>query len=86
MEGTVAPLHTSVGGVGVGVGATISFCPPSEQILDRWLDHAPESGYDTFGGENSGWIASGQTNSMAQSSSASPYAYSPAADSIIRIR
>ena len=65
---------------------TISFCPPAERLLDRWLDHAPENEYEAFGGNNSGWIASGQVNSIAPSSSTNPYPYIPAGDSIIRIR
>jgi hypothetical protein len=58
----------------------ISICPATKRILDRRHDHAPENEYDAFGGENSGWIASGQVNSMAPSSSANPWRFIPAGE------
>lgn len=62
------------------VAETISFCAASDRILDRTLDHTPENENDTFGGENSGWIASGQINSMTPSSSTNPIRFIPAGE------
>jgi 1,6-anhydro-N-acetylmuramate kinase len=58
----------------VGTAQEIILCGPNERLLDRRLDHAPESEYDAFGG----WIASGQVNSMTTRSSSNPYRFIPA--------
>jgi hypothetical protein len=55
----------------VGTAQEIMLCGPGERVLDRRRDHMPENEYDTFGGSNSGWVASGAVNSITTSTSSS---------------
>lgn len=70
----------------VGTAEEVMLCGPSERILERRLDHAPEGEFEAFGGWLGTWIASGQVSSSTAASTPT-YRYVPAGEIIFgRIR
>lgn len=63
----------------IGTAEEMMLCGPSERMLDRRLDHTPESEFDAFGGWPMTYVASGAVNSVSTStsSSQSPLRYNP---------
>jgi hypothetical protein len=61
----------------VGTAEEIILCGPSERLLDRRLDHAPERDYDTFGGWSGSYVVSGGQIASSSSTSAPTFRYVP---------